>query len=362
MNGSLSFKEAIRESRNLWDLSFPDEGEYTDFYFSRRCTKDVMLCLHKTGDTFDSAFQLFPYQMNLKGIPTHTLYMSGVCTHPDMRGKGHMELCMKENLAQLTNGEATLVTLIPANEKLFTYYRRFGFTEIATRQITEYHKKTVHSDNKNLHTENISVASATAKQRHDIYQMFRQKWESMPNSIIHTEQDFQDVLDAYIPDNLHLLLCSLPEKKQEPTAAVLYSERTSEIFVHDFVTTSKNDTTSVLSYLCPEAETSEDGTAEKTKPVRFFSYESKPFMMARILNPKKAIALYSETSHSENTHIHLTDNLLESNSGYYSMTSDKVLKTEKPVKGIQYVKMTPEQLTAHLFQNTQLHASLMLDY
>ncbi|MCD8237209.1 MAG: GNAT family N-acetyltransferase [Prevotellaceae bacterium] len=362
MNSPLSFKEAIRESRSLWDLSFPDEGEYTDFYFNRRCTKDVMLCLHKTKDTFDSAFQLFPYKMNLKGIPTHTLYMSGVCTRPDMRGKGYMELCMKENLAQLTDGEATLVTLIPANEKLFTYYHRFGFTEIAARQITEYHEKTGQSGNKHLHTEKIPVAAATAEQRHSIYQMFRQKWESMPSSIIHTEQDFQDVLDAYIPDNLHLLSCYPPDKKQELTAAVLCSERTSEIFVHDFATTREDDTTNVLSYLYPKADTQGNCHEGKTKPVRFFSYESKPFMMARILNPKKAIALYSETSHNENIHIHLTDKLLESNSGYYSTTSDKVVKTEKPVEGIQYTEMTPEQLTAHMFHNTTLHASLMLDY
>lgn len=355
MNDSPSFEEAIEISHRLWDLSFPDEGPYTDFYFSRRCTEEVILCLHKTKETFDSAFQLFPYKMNLKGAPSQILYMSGVCTHPKMRNKGRMGLCMKENIEQLTGTDTTLVMLIPANEELFTYYHRFGFTEVSARQIIKYHNHAASLNDELLHIEDIPLVSATAEQRHHIYKIFRHKWESMPSSIIHTEKDFQSVLDAYIPDNLHLLSGSRQDKLQEPTAAALYSEHTSEILVHDHTEEA------LLSYLYNKTTTSKGRTENKIKAVNYFSYDNKPFMMARILNAQKAITLYSEIN-KRNANIHLTDKWLECNSGYYSTTSGKITKTEKPINGIQYIQMTSEELTAHLFQDTALHASLMLDY
>ncbi|MCM1311649.1 MAG: GNAT family N-acetyltransferase [Bacteroides sp.] len=361
MSDTPSFGDALDISRNLWMQSFPDEGDYTDFYFSRRCTQNVMLCLHSAEGVFDSAFQLFPYEMNLKGISTHVLYMSGVCTRPDMRGKGYMEHCMRENLARQT--DAALVTLIPANEKLFAYYERFGFHTISKREMKEYTDYNMHTSYMDMLIEDIPAVSASAEQRHRIYTMFHRHWKNMSDAIIHTEEDFQSVLDAYIPDQLHLLSGCLSANKDTAIAAALYSERSSEIIVHDFMDSGHNGSeNALLLYLYHKKQSLQSGVSKENKPLRYFSYTNKPFMMARVLNASRAIELYFKTNKYKNTGIHLIDDFLRDNTGYYSIQSGEISKDDSPMEDIQYACMTQEELIASLFHETELHASLMLDY
>ncbi len=363
---SVTRSEAVEVSRRLWEQSFPDEGDYTDFYFSRRCSENVVLCLHETDGAYVSAFQLFPYDMKLAGKNIGMLYMSGVCTRPDMRGKGEMSACIKKNLSRMTGGDAAFVLLIPATEGLFGYYRHFGFVEASARRIVEYDaaEQCFASGDLNVEMEDIPYGLMQEEHKQRLYGVFRQYWEMQQNVVMHHEEDFRTVLDAYAADNLRVVMGYMPHEKAKPVMAAVFSDRRSEVFVHDWAAVGGRDAEHFLfRYLWRRfAALSTEDCKNVGKPLRMFSYTDSPFTMARVLNAGKAIEFYSETNGYAELGVHLSDGLLAGNSGFYFFRSGHVAKTCTPLEGVTYRDMTVGELAGEIFGHTELRASFMLDY
>lgn len=115
------------EVKALWKLCFTDSDEFTDLYFKMRYKDEINRVVREDGKIV-SALQTIPYPMTFCGGVIPTSYISGACTHPDYREHGAMRRLLKETHRRMYEEGILLASLIPAEEWLFGYYAKSGYT------------------------------------------------------------------------------------------------------------------------------------------------------------------------------------------------------------------------------------------
>lgn len=115
------------EVKALWKLCFNDSEEFTDLYFKLRYRDDINMAIREDGRVI-SALQMIPYPMTFCGETISTSYISGACTHPDYRSHGTMRRLLRLTHRRMHDDGVLLSTLIPAEEWLFGYYAKSGYT------------------------------------------------------------------------------------------------------------------------------------------------------------------------------------------------------------------------------------------
>ena len=115
------------EVKALWKLCFDDSDEFTDLYFSMRYKDEINMAIREGGKII-SALQMIPYPMTFCGEVISTSYISGACTHPGYRAHGAMRQLLKETHRRMYEEGVLLSSLIPAEEWLFGYYGKSGYT------------------------------------------------------------------------------------------------------------------------------------------------------------------------------------------------------------------------------------------
>lgn len=107
----------------LWRHSFGDTKEYVEF-FLENCPG--YLCFtYWEDDRIVSMFFLLDGE--LAGEKSKYLYAA--CTHSDYRRRGLMENLIDAAVSYCTDNGFSSIFLVPANEKLYNYYSKFGFTD-----------------------------------------------------------------------------------------------------------------------------------------------------------------------------------------------------------------------------------------
>lgn len=113
----------VAEIRAFWDLVFPEEPDFNDYFFDNIFDFEKTLILKK-DDVIASMAQLLPY--SIKGIGPVT-YVYGVATRPEYRKQGLMKEVLKKSFEiDIQNGVKASV-LIPATGDIFNYYRAVGY-------------------------------------------------------------------------------------------------------------------------------------------------------------------------------------------------------------------------------------------
>lgn len=109
--------------RELWDIAFPEEPVFNDWFFANEYRDEYCLALKQDGKILTMA-QLLPYYIEGVGKVS---YVYGAATHPDYRKRGLMrELLKRSEELDKSVGRVASV-LIPANEGLFDFYSRLGY-------------------------------------------------------------------------------------------------------------------------------------------------------------------------------------------------------------------------------------------
>lgn len=119
-------KNDISQIKEIWKTCFDDTDENINCYFSN-CFSSEDCYIYKTGETVISCLQMIPCYISDKGKLYKAKYMYAVCTGPEFQGRGYMsQLISKACENEKTRGTKAVVC-IPVNEKLFGFYKRFGF-------------------------------------------------------------------------------------------------------------------------------------------------------------------------------------------------------------------------------------------
>ena len=120
-----------QETRAIWKLVFEDSEQFMDLYFSKVYKSEYNICCqidHKVV----AALQTLPYTMYYHGQLVKTVYVSGVSTHPDYRKQDIGNNLMRQAHFHVYFHDVIFSTLIPAEEWLYGWYERCGYSKCIT--------------------------------------------------------------------------------------------------------------------------------------------------------------------------------------------------------------------------------------
>ena len=119
----------IDEMKIMWKDIFGDGDEYLDAFFEEIYQQENTL-VHKENGKVAAALYMIPYEMKYGTERFEVMYLYALSTDRQYRGKGIMsDLINKSNYIIKERGYAGSF-LIPADEKLYGYYNKFGYTDV----------------------------------------------------------------------------------------------------------------------------------------------------------------------------------------------------------------------------------------
>lgn len=121
----------IPQLRNLWQLSFGDEGGFIDIFFEKGFHLERCRCITISGQI---AAALYWFETACRGQKLAYLY--GVATDPQYRGQGLCRRLMEDTHVHLLSLGYCGVLLVPQKEGLREMYRKMGYQDCTT--VTEF--------------------------------------------------------------------------------------------------------------------------------------------------------------------------------------------------------------------------------
>ncbi len=125
----------IKELSSLWSNVFGDEDGYISLLFD----KEFYICdtfVKFVGDKIAAALYLLNCNLSYNGKTYNGKYLYAAATAPEFRKKGNMAELIKEAQGYCHEQGVDFISLVPANEKLYSYYSNFGFCESMYRYET----------------------------------------------------------------------------------------------------------------------------------------------------------------------------------------------------------------------------------
>lgn len=338
----MTIKERVKE---LWRLCFNDSEEFVDLYFRLRyTTKDNVFM--QSGEDVIAALQLIPYQMTFCGTQIATSYVSGVCTHPEHRGRGAMKELLAQAFGQMARKGTSVSTLIPAEPWLFDYYARSGFAPVFS--YTEQMLVTA-----NLQPLKNITYKYSSKFGEQTYEYFDRMMAQRTCCIQHDEKDYKVILEdlelsgggvctAHDNNNMVGMVMVVPQGNVLHVKELFaQNEAVKESLLRE---AALHNHASRISLLLPPAE-GEPG---------------KKLGMARIVYAKSVLQLYAAAHPDLELNIELTDEQIAKNNGYFYVVNGKCMTTRKRIPGV-HLNLSIGELTQMVFKDVQPYMSLMLN-
>jgi len=120
----------IQTLKNLWKCIFKDTDEYINLFFNYKFDFEKTF-VYKTDNKIVSALYYFDVILTNGCNEFKAAYICGIATLPAMRGKGIAGKLIETCIGELKEKDYDIALLIPANESLFNYYKKFGFNKFS---------------------------------------------------------------------------------------------------------------------------------------------------------------------------------------------------------------------------------------
>jgi len=106
----------------LWNICFPENIEFTNWYFKNIYKSENTLIYTKNG-IICSMLQELPFSFKYN----KATYIYGACTHPNYRRIGLMGELLNRSFKNDIKKGIGISILIPENKELFKFYENFGY-------------------------------------------------------------------------------------------------------------------------------------------------------------------------------------------------------------------------------------------
>lgn len=195
--GKDKYKPALKE---MWKLCFPTDTDiFIDFYFDEVYKNDETLVCFENGKPA-AAFQMIPYALKNGAEISQAGYISGAMTHPDFRRKGFMKELLFASFDIMRERGFDYTFLVPQEAWLFDFYAKFGYKVFAPLSLRTKHSEDLqYTDNRCC----IYTGSNTEQTRNDkaIYPTYSRFLSEIPQVILKTEKQFQQILRDFFDEN-----------------------------------------------------------------------------------------------------------------------------------------------------------------
>lgn len=118
---------------SLWQACFGDSRDYIENFLSKRFNTENCM-VFREDDVIVSMLFLLDGKIIISGEAFDSYYLYAACTALHHRNSGLMVQLLEKSFQYAAMKNKDLICLVPANEKLFYYYSRFGFTACFKRK------------------------------------------------------------------------------------------------------------------------------------------------------------------------------------------------------------------------------------
>lgn len=171
----------IHNLKLLWKNVFGDEDGYIDLFFKSQYNKSLTFAAFDK-DMIICALYLLKCRINLCAQSYNGLYLYAAATDASYRKQGLMGKLINEAEQFAKENGCDFISLVPANEYLYTYYSKFGFKTAMYKAPQSVSSAKV----QNLFAEEISPCEYNAK-RNSIF----------TNAFLWDDSEMNYVFDCY---------------------------------------------------------------------------------------------------------------------------------------------------------------------
>ena len=264
----LQVEEHIR-TRKLWEEVFiEDTPEFLDYYYSTKIKNNEIYVIEEDGEIV-SMLHLNPYEMRIGDKLFQTHYIVAVATKESYRKQGLMRMLLNHVMQMMADRGEPFTFLMPADEAI---YKPFGFEFI-------YEQKRERVSGKKCEDSTLEVVEARAEHCQMIADFSNQMLQ---------EYDIVTWRDSGYYETLLLELAS-------ENGGILLTKRDGEIEgIFCYACTGKEDKHFVIKEPIFQSEQDLQHaiyhlTGRETERVLCTGYgseETKPMIMAKVLNPQ----------------------------------------------------------------------------
>lgn len=338
-------KEQVKK---LWKQCFHDSEAFVELYFDTLYNEEVNIALQE-ADSVIAALQMLPYPMTYSGNTVMSGYLSGVCTHPDYRGRGLMTQLLPKALQAMRQKGMLLSMLIPAEPWLFDYYARFGY--IRCFDYATFHYVANDHPDENILLKSIDYFTPAA------WQYLYHKQVARQCCVLHTEENFRTVVaDLQLSGGkIHLLYNG---ENIKGIALAYPTGNAGKLRIGEVAASSSKSRNQLLQAICRQENADElevilPPSEAPTQPVTSLG-------MARILNVEQLLQLHAVSHPEWEMNIELIDSELPDNNGYYHIERGECQKGGRQ-SAVRYQQLSISELGKMLLPAEQPYMSLMLN-
>lgn len=130
-NLSVNGRNKIKcDMSELWKEIFHDSDSYLSIVINDDLNLDLCAWRYNSAGVLTSMIIGIPYNFKHGNMPLSSLYLCGVSTKKEMRGKGEIQQLMCEIEKKAIDNNLDFLFLIPANEKLRKYYTKYNYQNL----------------------------------------------------------------------------------------------------------------------------------------------------------------------------------------------------------------------------------------
>ena len=179
--------------RSLWKIVFDDDNTFLDSFFKYLFNPAECLVYESEGNIVSMLFMLKATRSSLQ-IDYPMRYIYACATHPNYRKQGLMGNLLEAAIKYADKNNFELA-LIPENEYLFEYYKRFGFT-----QTTYLYKRSYPPINvqKNTTLWNVANNNITTNEIIEILQTSRAQFHKEKDIVQWTDSHLKVMLEDFL--------------------------------------------------------------------------------------------------------------------------------------------------------------------
>lgn len=128
------------QMKQIWRECFQDEEEYIAFYFQKGYSKENTFICAQDGRVV-SMLTMLPAVLRQQKETLQGRYVYAVATMPAYQGKGYMGKLEQYAAREVSREGAAFLVLVPAEESLFSFYKKKGYHICSYMYQHVYHRE-----------------------------------------------------------------------------------------------------------------------------------------------------------------------------------------------------------------------------
>lgn len=338
----------LEDSRALWQTCFPnDSTEFLDLYFREKYNPSDSL-IHYVNERPAAVMQLLPYRLRCFGQTVNVGYVSGLCTHPDFRGRGLAKLLLDKAHRRLYEQGAVFSLLIPGSDDLRRFYTKPSHGAYAT---ISYRK-----EESWLPTGNAYPAysiSPIAPYDADVFVLHQQLDLRTDNALLSSFSDWQVAIATCQLEGGQALVA---RRKGKPAGiALAVKEFDGRVVLRDFLAKRPGAKGALIQFLSEHYDVPiiyDRAPCQPTQP------EAQPYLMMRIVNMQKFVQLFYQPTLFSSFEAQIKDDLsIPENNGTWIYTNNQVLHNPT----ITANALSPANFLTNYWPNLKISVRNLLD-